>query len=1083
MIHLILRLGVLLTMPVSNPPAGPGAPANLRCEYLVDPLAVQSPHPRLSWEVNDPRRGAVQTAYQIVVASAEDLLEPGKADLWDTGKVASAATAQIAYAGKPLTSRLRCYWRVRTWDGDDQPSPWSRTVSWGVGLLEPSDWRAEWIGHPAEVPAFKPALNGFHTEFAKSADEEKWVTIDLGRARTIDGVRFFPARPYDWPDTPGFLYPVRFRVEIAEDPEFAGATSVVDLTGADVPNPGAEARTCRFTPVSGRYVRLTATRLAERDPGNFAMALAELQVLSGENMISVGAPVYASDSIESGSWAMANLVDGELVSCGPTGEDPLPPPILRKEFRIDGKVARATAYVSALGLYELHINGSKVGDQVLAPEFTDYMQHIEYQTYDVTDLLKEGENAIGALMGDGWYCGHIGLTIPGGPSRRIFGPKPCLMAQIEIELEDGSTQVVTTDASWHGTMGGPLRLTDLFDGETYDALTELPGWDRPGFDDSEWTAVERADYSGELVAQPNQPIRVTEEIKPVGVTEPKPGMYVFDLGQNMVGWCRITAEGEPGTTVTLRHAEVLNPDGTIYTENIREADQTDRFTLSDSRQTFEPRFTYHGFRYVEVTGLDEKPELIGRVVHSDSPRTGTFECSDPMLNRLMLNALWTQRGNMHSIPTDCPQRGERMGWMGDIQAFCQTAIFNLDMAAFFTKWVRDIREAQADDGRFSDFSPNPYNPNVRGSGAPAWADAGTVVPWTAYVNYGDMRMLEEHFDAARRWVDFVQSKNPDLIWRNERRNDYNDWLNGDTVRIEGYPKTGGNMPNEAFATAFFAHSTDLVSRMAAALGREKDAKKYRNLHGRIKAAFNKEFVAPDGRIKGDTQAGYALALVFNLVPEKLREAAVSHMVQSLEPYGGRLSTGIQTAHRFLFGLLSGGRVDEAYRLLLSREAPSWGYMVDHGATTIWERWDGYIEGRGYQDPGMDSFNHYAFGSVGEWIWRNVAGINPDEQKPGYEHFTIRPVLGGGLTWAKGEYHSIRGKIVSSWRIEDGKLELDVTVPANTTATVYVPAADASAVTEGGKPAAQSPGVEFLRVEGGFAVFTVPAGEYRFESAR
>jgi alpha-L-rhamnosidase len=670
--------------------------------------------------------------------------------------------------------------------------------------------------------------------------------------------------------------------------------------------------------------------------------------------------------------------------------------------------------------------------------------------------------------------------------RNIYGGHPRLLAQLEVELANGKTQRIVTDRSWRTTREGPIRASDILDGEAYDARREMPGWDRVGFDDRSWQTAEVAtNIKTQLVAQPNEPIRVTAEITPVAVTEPKPGVYVFDIGQNMVGWCRLKAQGAAGTTIQLRHAEMLNDDGTVYTDNLRAAKQTDTFTLRGGGvETFEPHFTYHGFRYVEVTGLASKPRLdsiTGRAFRSAMTESGTFECSDPMLNKLWQNILWTQRDNMHSIPTDCPQRDERLGWMGDIQIFVGTGIFNMDMAAFFTKWLRDVRDAQADDGRFADFSPHPFGRNERFTGVPGWGDAGVVVPWRMWQSYGDKRVLAESFESAKRWVEFIRRNNPDLLWKNKRGNDYGDWLNADTLIYEGFPRKGGQVPKEVFATMMFAYATDLLSRMAAVLGKADEGKKYSMLFSDIKAAFNKAYVDADGHIQGDTQAGYSLALHFDLLPEKMREPAVKHMLEGIARYNGHMSTGFHSTYRMMLELTREGHNDIAYQLINHRTFPSWGYTIENGATTIWERWDGYVKGRGFQNKGMNSFNHYAIGAVGEWMYRVILGINNDDEHPGYEHFVIRPRPGGGLKWAKGSYDSIRGKIEVSWRIADGKSKLDITVPANTTATVYVPAKKAESVMESGKAGGRIEGIRFLRMEDGAAVFRVESGKYSFEA--
>ncbi len=901
-------------------------PTDLQCEYAVDAPSIDTLQPRLSWLLASEERAQVQTAYRILVANGEEKLARGIGDLWDSGKVASDQSIHVPYGGKPLRSRMRAYWKVRVWDKHGKPSPYSQRATWRMGLLDPSDWKAKWVG-------------------------------------------------------------------VAEESS---------------------------------------------------------------------------------------------------------PPMLRKTFRLASPVKEAALYATALGLYELRLNGRRVGDHLLAPEWTDYNKRIQYQVFDVTPMLRKGDNAVGVLLGDGWYAGRIGIShiiVPDGPQRGFYGQRPWFLLQLEIEFMDGSKQVVVSDPTWKATTDGPIRNSCILDGEMYDARREMPGWDEPGFDDGAWKPVAAKEgVSANLVAQPNEPIRIVKELKPIALTEPTPGVYVFDLGQNMVGWCRFRLEAPAGTVVTLRHGEVLAPDGNIYTDNLRVpkddkpggAKQIDTYICrGDGEEVFEPYFTYHGFRYVEVKGLPRKPSLdslTGCVFHSDAPVIGSFECSSPMLNKLMQNIFWTQRGNLHSTPTDCPQRDERMGWMGDAQIFSQTMCFNMNMARFFAKWAQDIRDAQADDGRYPDFAPHPFDPNARFSGAPAWADAGTIVPWRVYVNYGDARILEQHFESAKRWVEYVRTQSPEGVWTGNRGNNYTDWLNGDTLNLEGWPHSGGGIPSEILATAFYAHSTDLVFRMAAVLGRTADAKRYASLFDAIKAAFNREFVKPEGRIQGDAQSAYALALHFNLLPKDRRELAVKHLLERIEERNGHLSTGIQSTNRLMLELARAGHSDVAYHLLNQRTPPSWGYMVDHGATTIWERWDGYIEGRGYQNPGMNSFNHYAFGAVGEWIYRNIVGINPNEKNPGYKRFTVRPRLGGGLTWAKGKYESVHGTIASDWKIEGERFSLDVTVPVNTTATIYVPARDKSAVTESGKAAEKAEGITFLRMEEGAAVYKVGSGNYRFAAS-
>ncbi len=835
--HILVTLVILCWSQV----AGAASVTNLRCEYLHDPLGIGTTEPRLSWVFESDERGQNQSAYQVLVADNKKTLDANHGDLWDSGKVESDRTIHVVYAGKPLTSRMRCYWKVRAWDKDGKPSGWSEPALWSMGLLKPSDWKAQWIAH--EGPAsYRSPHNGYHSQFADSADTTKWVAVDLGESKQMDAVRLSPARPFDYqPDTPGFLFPARFKIEIAQKPDFSDAKTVIDRTDQDVANPGADALICRFAPIGARYVRLTVTKLRPLGTNNFGLALAEMHILAGDTNVAQGAAVTALDSIESGGWSQKKLVDGREKP-DPGDIEPKPATMVRKSFTVRGQVRRATAYVTGLGLYELHLNGKRVGDHILAPEYTVYDRRVQYQTFDVTDLIVSGDNAVGAILGDGWHGGRF-FGSP-APDARPFHSHRGFVMQLDLELAGGERQTIVTDPSWRCMSDGPIRSGSIYDGEVYDARKEMPGWDRSGFDDSEWHAARTIDdlARANLVWQRNEPIRVVQELKPVKMTEPKPGVYVFDMAQNMVGWCRLKVRGPAGSTVKLRHAEMLNDDGTLYTDNIRGADQTEIYTKrTDDEEIYEPRFTYHGFRYAELTGVFYTPkinDILGRVFHSAAPDAGRFECSSELINQIMHMIVWVQRGNMHGIPTDCPQRNERAGWMGDIQAFGQTAIFNMDMAGFFSKWVPDVRDSQADDGRYPDYAP--MLQNSWSGGTPAWADAGTVVPWRMYQNYADTRMLKEHFESARRWVDFVHSKNPNMLWEEALGNKYNDWLNGDTIRLEGWPKTGGAVPPHVLATAFFAHSTEIVAKMAAVIGREDEAPKYGRMFEDIKAAFNEK---------------------------------------------------------------------------------------------------------------------------------------------------------------------------------------------------------------------------------------------------
>ena len=748
-----------------------------------------------------------------------------------------------------------------------------------------------------------------------------------------------------------------------------------------------------------------------------------------------------------------------------------PSPYLRKEFPLKKPVRRARMYATARGVYELYINGNRVGNDVLAPGWTDYERRVQYQTYDVTPLLAEGPNVLGAVLGDGWFAGFVGFD----PKHRgaLYGARPQLLTQLDVEYEDGTTESLATDGSWRSS-AGPILFSDLLMGESYDVRREMPGWAQPGFDDSEWYGVEAEEIGDtNLVAQPDEGIRVTEELEAKAVTKPESGRYVFDLGRNMVGWVRLRVAGEAGTKVTLRHAETLNPDGTIYTTNLRSARATDSYVLGgDGEEVYEPRFTFHGFRYVEVTGYPGEPPLdavTGRVVHSATPPSGSFECSSSLVNKLQENIVWGQRGNFLSVPTDCPQRDERLGWMGDAQVFVRTASFNMDVAAFFEKWMADVEDAQSPEGAFPDVAPL-----LRGSGlidlrwgAPAWGDAGVIVPWTIYRTYDDTRIVERHYDAMTRCMEYLHEANPDLIRKNRMGKNYGDWLS----------PSGDHTPKHLLATAYWAFDAKLMAEMAEATGRHEDTKKYGALNERIKASFQETYVSPDGRIEGDTQTCYLLALHMDLLPEDLRSVAAEHLVRTIEREDWHLSTGFVGVGYLCPVLTEAGYTDVAYRLLENETYPSWGYTIENGATTIWERWDGWTEENGFQSPNMNSFNHYSLGSVGEWLYRYVAGI--DSGTPGYGQIVIRPHPGGNLTHARAEYDSVRGRISSSWKIEDGRFILQALIPPNTTATVHVPSTDD--VTEGGSPVDEADGVEFVSTGEGETVLAVGSGRYEFES--
>ena len=755
---------------------------------------------------------------------------------------------------------------------------------------------------------------------------------------------------------------------------------------------------------------------------------------------------------------------------------PQPVPMLRKTFAVDGNVQSARAYVSALGLYEVELNGRKVGDEVFTPGWTSYDTRIQYQTYDVTDLLQQGENAVGAMLGDGWYRGHMTWSM----SRNTYGEDLALLLQLQITYTDGRKQTVSSDASWKAATG-PIRRSDLYNGEHYDARLEKPGWSAASYDDSEWTGTRLIEHGKDvLIAPAGPPVRKVEEIKPIAVLSTPAGETVFDMGQNMVGWVRLKVNGNAGSTVTLRHAEVLDKDGNFYTDNLRAAEQTVRYTLKGGgEEAYEPRFTFMGFRYVAVDGLSGEPsleDLTGIVVHSDMTPTGSFETSNPLINQLQHNIVWGQKGNFLDVPTDCPQRDERLGWTGDAQVFARTAAFNMDVAGFFTKWLGDLAADQLPNGSIPFVIPDVLTRGSdTGGGATGWADAGIVVPWTLYLVYGDTRILETQYESMKAWISYMRSRaGDDLIWDGDFH--FGDWL-AYATNLSDYP--GATTDKDLIATAYFAYSTSLVQRIASILGEEDDATRYAGLAGDVIAAFRREFITANGRVGSNTQTAYALALSFGLMPEGQEAQAAERLVRDVRSFRNHLTTGFLGTPLLSHSLSDHRHLDVAYDLLNQVTYPSWLYPITRGATTIWERWDGIKPDSSFQDAGMNSFNHYAYGAIGEWLYRVVAGLEIDPDESGYKHVIIQPQPGGGLTSARAELNTMYGPTVSAWEIEDGHVQLEATVPPNTHATVRLPGATLAQVTESGQALSADGGITRFYQDEGAVIVEVGSGRYRF----
>ena len=710
---------------------------------------------------------------------------------------------------------------------------------------------------------------------------------------------------------------------------------------------------------------------------------------------------------------------------------------LRSEFATTKKVKSARVYVSSLGLYQLYLNGKKVGNDLFTPGWTSYNKRIQYQTYDVTALLQS-KNSMGAVLGDGWYRGNIGWQ----NQRNYYGDKLALIAQLHVEYSDGTSENFGTSDSWKASTG-PIVFSDIYNGETYDANKEMPGWSTAGFNDSNWGRAAVLNHSKEnLVAPQGPPVQAIEEIKPVKILTTPKGEVVFDLGQNMVGWVRLKVSGKKGDYVTLKFAEVLDKDGNFYTDNLRAAKVTDNYILKGGgEETYEPAFTFHGFRFVQLIDFPGTPtidNITGVVIHSAMEPTGTFACSEPMINQLQHNIQWGQKGNFLDVPTDCPQRDERLGWTGDAQVFAPTAAFNFDASGFYTKWMKDVAADQLPDGKVPHVIPDVLK---GGGGSTAWADAALVVPWTTYLTYGDKRILEQQYPSMKAWVEYMHNRaGEDNLWTGDQH--FGDWLAFATNNSD-YP--GATTEKDLIATAYYSFSSGLLAKIAKITGKTDDAAKYAKLSEDIKKAFVNEFVAPSGRLVSHTQTAYLLAVAFEMLPADLVSKSAAYLAADVNKFK-HLTTGFVGTPLLCKTLSAQGYDELAFMLLNRKEYPGWLYPVTQGATTIWERWDGQKPDGTFQSVGMNSFNHYAYGAIGEWLYTYVAGIQIDTENPGYKHFFLAPHPGGGLTNANATYKSIHGEIKSAWKIEDGDMVYEVAVPANTSATVTLPAAKLAGVS-------------------------------------
>jgi alpha-L-rhamnosidase len=872
---------------------------NLRCEYRHGPLGIDSPNPRLSWEIRSSRRDVNQAAFRVLVASSESLLKSDRGDLWDSGKTTSDQSIHVEYAGKPLASGLPCYWKVQVWDATGASSGWSAPAMWSMGLLNPSDWTAQWIG-----------------------------------------------------------------------------------------------------------------------PDN-------------------------------------SLFDASQ-------KTPPPAPMLRKSFVLTKPVRRATAYICGLGYYELDVNGSKSGDRVLDPPVTQFDKRALYVTHDLTDQLATGNNAVGVMLGNSWY----NTTVPDawGFQKASWRALPQMRFQLDIEYQDGSAQRIVSDRSWKCSTG-PVLFDQTRVGEIYDARLEKPGWSTAGFDDSSWTpASVRQGITGVLSACDADPIKVVDTIKPAKISQPKPGVFVFDMGQNLAGWPRLTVLGPAGTVVHLKCGELLNDDGTVSQKNISQhvkspEFQCDTYTLKGGGvETWEPRFTYHGFQFVQVDGFPGEPTadaIVAKVVRTSFDRAGDFECSDPLLNKIEQAAIWSYASNFVGIPTDCPHR-EKNGWTGDAHLAVQMGLEHFHAEAAYTQWVLTLEDSMRPDGKLPGIAPTAGWGYERLDG-PAWESAYFLIPWAIYEQSGDTRILESHYEGFKRWADY-----------------YTRIAKGHIVKygLGDWAPVKTKTPAALTSTAFYYRDLLIIAQTAKLLHKEAEVKKYEDLAGEVRNAFNAQYYdAATGQYGGGTQTALACALYEQLAEDSQRAKVADNLAEKVRQSNNHIDTGILGAKYLLRALSDTGHGDVAWTLATQHTAPSWGNWIDRGATTLWEEWDG-----------TQSRNHIMFGDISSWFVEYLAGIRTDASAPGYKKIIIHPLLLGDLTSAKATRQCMYGTISSSWTRSNGKLTMQITVPANTSARVYIPAKQGSAISESGKPAAQAEGVKYVGTEDNAAVFEVGSGQYEFAAS-
>lgn len=1062
----------------------------LTTDRLAGPMGLDDPRPVFAWKIVDPMQGARQSAYRIVVATDAQY----SSLVWDSGKVQSDQSLGVRYAGKPLEPARRYFWRVQVWNKSGAQYPTSPTAGWETGLMT-QDWKSEWIGY--EQPEDKLIRTS----------NAQWITNAPVASPKVANAQPSTARQDSRSD---------FRFALNLDASVSKAELLA--TGQDTAGAWVNGEVAlRENPLPDwhhspwkTYVRHDITALVRPGPNTVAIEVKQygapgpvpspmsaciyVQFRDGTTRIFTSDTEHwkAMQDAPAG-WEQRDFADSEwknAVAVAASNQPGHPWPtgpvvLLRKTFRVPTHLVSARLYVTALGSYVMRLNGARIGNQILSPGWTDYRERVTYQTFDVTSMVRAGKNALGAYLAPAWYCGPLMWLQQG---YNYGNTPPALRAQLRLEFADGHVETVRTDGTWKAHVS-EIEQAEIYNGQREDKRNASPGWDRSSFEDSAWAAPEIVEPTPlEVVAQDFEPIRIERVLTAKSITSPQPGLYVYDFGQNLAGVERLRISGRAGETVKLRFAEVLNPDGTLYVANLRSAKATDYYTLSGrGQETFQPEFTFHGFRYAEISNIDAKPSidaLQAVVFHSDAKFTSKLSTGSNMINQLWANILWGQRSNFIGVPTDCPQRDERLGWSADAQVFWRTASYNMALSPFSRKFSRDLRGTQAGTAMYGIFAPGVSTSNP-GFGM-GWSDAGVIIPWTDWLQQRDEQAVDENWDAMDRYLNQILKANPDHLWKNEIGIPFGDWL-----------APGGRAAVDLIATAYWAYDTKLMQDMAHATGRTADEKRYAELHESIKQAFVATYTRTDGYVGGgnlapspfasgvdqesnrtlpETQTGYVLALYMDLLPSSARHAAADKLAVLVESNQSRLATGFLGTPYLLAALTENGHEKLAYDLLLSTKYPSWGYLVEHGATTMWERWNG---DQMRSDPSMNSYNHYAYGAVGEWIYRYAAGIDAIPSDPGFHTIRLQPHFDPRMKNMNFEYETPYGTAKSSWQVIDKAITWQVTVPANAQAEVRLSPSVASTMMLDGVSLSSSPKVE--REQSGPDSFGIlAAGTYTFQ---